>query len=160
MKLKSLEAYLVLRKRATELHKEGHTQTWIAQVLGVALPTVNRWIIAYRKEGEASIRHQPMGGSLPKLPVEQQAELVELLKDGAHAHGFEGDYWTSRRIADLIEQKFGVIYQPRTVRDLLQRLGFSYQVAAKKHYKQDEAKVQEWLNETLAELKKKPRSKT
>lgn len=159
MKLHSLNDYLALRRRATELYDQGHQQKWIAEVLGITPTTISRWLRAYRKDGEASIRHLPMGGSSSMLSVEQETKLVELLKHGAIAHGFEGDYWTCPRIVDLIENEFAVTYRPRSVGFLLKRLGFSYQVAAKKHYKQDEAKVQEWLSKELPDLKKKQNKK-
>ena len=44
---------------------------------------------------------------------------------GPQAAGFDSALWTCRRVAQVIEQTFGVSYQTDQVGRLLYRLGFS-----------------------------------
>jgi hypothetical protein len=40
------------------------------------------------------------------LGAKQLTRLVELLRQGAEAHGFLGDVWTRRRVAQLIKDEW------------------------------------------------------
>jgi len=63
-------------------------------------------------------------GVLP-AEVAQCAELIELLKAGAVAAGFESELWTLPRIGGLIDQRFGLRFAQSSVWRLLQRLGWT-----------------------------------
>jgi transposase len=56
---------------------------------------------------------------MPRLTAAQQAELPRLLARGAEAFGFLGKVWTSKRIATVIADEFGVRYHPDHVGRLL-----------------------------------------
>ena len=45
-----------------------------------------------------------------QLDDKDREQLVELLEDGAQAHGWETDLWVSKCIAALIENEFGIDY--------------------------------------------------
>lgn len=154
MKNKPQNHYTGLHNRCIELSKMGKSQTAIKAALGVSQSTISRWLKLYKEKGSASLEYPKMGGSKSKLNKEQEDGLKEMLKAGASAHGFEGDFWTQKRIADIIEQQYGIKYKKRSIGDVLKRLGFSYQKMEKKHYKKDEKKVQEWKDTRLPNLKK------
>jgi transposase len=150
-----LDDYMVLRRRAIELYQQGKTQKFIVQALGVSQPSVSRWIKAFKERGEASLARPQVGGSIRRLTPEQIEQLVKMLDEGAAHHGFEGNVWTRARVKELIERKFGVTYQVRTLSDLLRDLGYTLQKPDRRSYRQDPEKVREWRAQTLPELKKK-----
>jgi transposase len=49
------------------------------------------------------------------------------LARGAEALGWCGDVWTTRRVAKLIGDHFGVYYYPAHISRLLRRIGWSVQ---------------------------------
>jgi len=72
--------------------------------------------------------HQPNGlvprppsGARRRLSDSQLSHLEKLLLQGATAHGYPNQLWTSGRVAQLIERHFGVEYHPDYVRQLLRR---------------------------------------
>ena len=68
---------------------------------------------------------KPVPGRPPKLSARQRQGLVQCLLKGAVAFGFATDLWTCPRIAQLIEQRYGVHYHVDAIPRLMASLGFS-----------------------------------
>ena len=58
------------------------------------------------------LRRRTAPGSASRLSDEQREQLRAALAKGAPAFGFVGDVWTTKRIAALIKELFGVSYHP------------------------------------------------
>jgi len=151
-----LDDYMVFRRRAIELFQQGKSQKYIYEALGVSQSTVSRWISEFKTKGEASLERPKIGGSNRKLTPRQVKQLTTMLDEGAEHHGFEGNLWTRARVKDLIERQFGVVYQVRSMSDLLRDLGYTLQKPDRRSYRQDPQKVKQWREETLPALKKSP----
>src|SRR5688572_14163930 len=100
------------RLRALELHEDGWTGKAIAAALGVSKSAVSQSLARGRVGGPEALRAQPPPGRVPRLTVEQRAELPRLLARRAEAFGYLGEVWTSKRVAAVIAEEFGVRYPP------------------------------------------------
>jgi transposase len=58
------------------------------------------------------------------LNPEQRQLLIHYLEQGAIEHGFPADRWTQARIAELIEDKFGIAFCPFHVGRILAAEGW------------------------------------
>lgn len=74
--------------------------------------------MARQSEG---LRAKPASGAKRRLTDSQLCDLERLLLQGATAHGFANQLWTSARVAQLIQRRFGVKYHPDYARRLLRR---------------------------------------
>jgi len=144
------------RLRAWELHQQGWPQTRIAEALGVTQGAVSQWLHRAALQGVAALRDHPAPGARPRLGPEQRTQLVALLLEGAEAFGFRGEVWTCRRVAQVIDEQFGVHYHPAHVSRLLQQLGWSPQKPLVRASQRDDAAVAAWYTERWPALKKKP----
>jgi transposase len=88
------------------------------------------------------------------LNPDQLAQLVDLLGQGAQAHGFLGDVWTRRRVAQLIQEQFAISYHPTHVGRLLRQIGWSPQKPIVRATQRDEAAIAAWYNQRWPALKK------
>jgi transposase len=127
--------------------------------LGVTQGAVSQWVRRATTQGVAALRAHPAPGAAPLLSTEQHALLVALLLEGAEAFGFRGAVWTSRRVAQLIEDQFGVRYHPAHVRRLLGQLGWSPQRPIVRASQRDEAAIAAWRAERWPALKKSANAK-
>jgi transposase len=141
--------------RAYELAQAGWTQSAIAEALGVTQPAVSKWL-AKAAAGSEALRARKSPGRPVKLTAAQRATLVTLLTQGAEAHGFDGDVWTSARVATLITQQFGVTLCDRQVRRLLHQLGWSRQTPLRRAEQRDDEAIQRWARDRWPTLKKSP----
>jgi transposase len=143
------------RLRAWELHQLGWLQKDIAMALGVSKGAVSQWLKRGRAGGVAALKAQPRPGVPPKLAAEQRAQVPALLARGAEAFGFRGDVWTCKRVAQVIQQVFGVRYHPEHVRRLLRGVGWSRQQPIERAAQRDEQAIKHWYDERWPALKKK-----
>lgn len=147
------------RMRAWELHEQGWKQKDIATALGVSEGAVSQWFKKARTQGVQALRHQPAPGATPKLNPQQRAQLPALLSKGAEAFGFRGQVWTTERVAQMLQQEFGVSYHPAHCSRLLRSLKWSQQKPIQKATQRDEAAIEQWKEQRWEELKKKRKTK-
>jgi transposase len=137
-------------KRNLSLHE-------IARRLGCHASSVMRWRNAFRAKGAEGLKAKPASGRPPKLRAQQKQRLVRLLAQGAMAHGYRTELWTTQRIADLIEQRLGVRYHRNHVGKLLHQVGWSHQKPERRAVERDEAAIQTWKQTVWPRVKKTPR---
>lgn len=139
---------LARRITALLLFADGYRITGAAELLGITRQTVYAWLRALMLEGLESLHYRKSPGRPGRLTKTQKRELVDLIKAGPQAAGFETACWTALLVQQLIERKFGVLYSRHYVCELLHNLGFSYQKAAfvADHLDADARRI--WLEET------------
>ena len=131
------------RRHAVSLLHQGESPTLVARILGVHRVTLYRWLRQEQQPG--GLAAKPHHGQTPHLSDPQLHQLERLLLQGAKAHGWPNDLWTTRRIADLIRRRFGVTYHPDHVgRFLHTRLRWSCQKPRRQARERDETEIDRW----------------
>jgi transposase len=116
----------------------------IAQILKLHVKTIHEWVrlfLCYGLRG-APRRHSP--GRPSKLTKSQKEELTRLLEAGPSAAGYSAGGWRSPLVQQLIQDRFGVLYNVFYLAQLLKDLGFSWQKAKFVSDHLDEAKRRHW----------------
>jgi transposase len=137
-------------KRNLSLHE-------IARRIGCHASSVLRWRNAFWSKGPEGLKAKPASGRPPKLSSQQKQRLVRLLAQGAVAHGYRTELWTTQRIADLIAQRLGVRYHRNHVGKLLHQVGWSHQKPERRAIERDEAAIATWKQTVWPRVKKTPR---
>ena len=89
-----------------------------ARRVGVSPANSSRWAHAWNDAGVDGLRPSFGGDRPPKLSDEQSAEPCEILE--------EGQPWTPRAIHTLIEERYGVTYDPAHLSRKLRASGMHY----------------------------------
>lgn len=142
------------RQRAIELLKQGLATGEVARRIGVNRRSVRRWHHDGQVGGEAALAPKPARGTPAKLSPEQKSELARALLEGAKAAGFDSALWTGRRIAALIQKRFGVAYHERYVLRLLRALDFTPQRPQPVAREQNPQAKTRWLHGQWPAIKK------
>lgn len=142
------------RLEAARLFTAGVSQAEVARRLGVSPASANRWHQSWRQQGKAGLARRGPPGVRPRLRPAQLRQLERLLLAGPMAAGYGTDLWTLPRIAQLIEQRFGVKYHPGHIWHLMRKLGWSCQKPAKRAKERDEEAIQRWLSERWPRIKR------
>lgn len=144
------------RRRAVKLLGEGWLVKDVAAALGVSRQSVSTWKNAAGSRGARSkaLAGKPQHVPQCRLSSKQQAELVKLLRAGPRKAGFATDLWTTRRIAEMVEKRFGVSYHPSHLGRLLHQLGFSCQKPQRRAREQNAEAVKGWREREWVRLKK------
>jgi transposase len=130
----------------------------IATLLGVDDQTVRAWRRRYGKGGRAALASGKSTGRPVKLNNDQRQQLLALLIQGPAACGYGEAYlWTTRLIARLIEDRFGVSHHHDHVGVILHELGWSPQVPARRARERDEPRIAAFKDQLWPALLKKAR---
>jgi transposase len=155
---RDFDALEARRLKAARLLKQGATQADVARKLGVHRQSVYRWQLALEKSGPKGLKKAGRAGRKPKLSDAQLRMIENALKEGPEALGYETGLWTIHRVADLIERRFGVTYNPSQVWRILRGLGWSCQRPSGRALERDEEAIRRWKRERWPALKKTPKS--
>lgn len=103
----------------------GYSVEESAKMVGVTKMTGYYWQNSWNKNGYNGIKPDFEGGRPSKLTDSQKEELIKILKTSNEL--------TAKEIHELIQNKFGIMYDIKHVRKLMKKLGIHYL----KRYKQD-----------------------
>jgi transposase len=145
------------RRRAVELLQQGQSPFEVAQAVGCDRRSVRRWSAAFRKRGAPALKARAASGRPPRLDTKAKGRLEKTLLRGAVAAGFPTDLWTCPRVAQLIEEHFGVTYHVDHICRLLHGLGWSPQKPQRRAIERDEEEIRRWVKKEWPRIRKKPR---
>jgi transposase len=140
-----------IRKNIIRLSKQGKSNVEIAEILDVSLRHVQNTKKLYADGGIAGIKPKTRGRQIGEkriLTPGQEEEIQSLIVEKVPEQlKLPGCMWTRENIRELIRQKYKIEMALSTLGYYLSRWGFSVQRPAKRAYKQDEKKIDAWLNE-------------
>ena len=144
------------RRRLAVAHvNQGWKQQDVAAFLGVSTRAVGTWMAAYRASGDDGLKGKPHPGAKPKLSRRQERSVLSWLAKSPRAFGYETDLWTTRRLAEVIERKYGVRFNSNYLAEWLARRGYSPQKPETKAVERDNPAVARWLAEDWPRIKKR-----
>jgi len=101
----------------------GITQSQVARRYGVSRTTASRWQRSIVQKGMDGLRKRRATGRPSRLTADQVDAIRQMYFEGAAAHGFSRDRWTTGRLAEAIERKFAVRYDQDHVGRLMHKFG-------------------------------------
>jgi transposase len=140
------------RKRALRLLRQEKTPRYVARKVGATERSVRRWQQQAQVVQPKAAQRFP--GRPARLSEEQVAQLKVTLLAGALAQGYDEDYWTLARIAQLIWKLFTVRYKSSSVWRLLRRVGWSCQKLQRRSFGGDQEAIARWRRSTWYRIKK------
>lgn len=144
------------RLKAARLLKRGLRPAEVARRLGVHRQSVGRWQQQLAREGLAGLKKAVRAGRRPKLTAEQLLDLEEELIRGPRTWGYATELWTTQRVADVIQRRFGVRYHRDHVGRVLAQMGWSCQQPVGRAKERNEARIRRWKRVAWPRIKKKP----
>jgi transposase len=106
---------------ATDRHL---TSAEIAALVFRSHDTVERVLHRFENEGLDAVPRRHGGGPAPVLTRDAEDELVRVIEDDPHAHGFASANWTTSLLATHLAQSLGISVSLETVRVALHRRGY------------------------------------
>ncbi len=143
------------RQLAVRRVTEGWTQSKVAAFLGVHPRTVAAWCARHRCDPVHGLDAKPHPGQKPRLTQEQEDIVLSWFSRSATDFGFPNELWTAGRVAQLIQQQFGVRFHPHYVCAWLAQRRITPQKPERQARERDPAKIAHWLAHDWVEVKKK-----
>ena len=140
---------------AVLLNHDGNSSGEIARVLHSPRSCITEWLKNYEGHGHIGLLEGHHTGRPCGLSEKQKIELSDIVDSGPVAYGFLSGVWTAIMIGRVIRDEFGIDYDPRHVRRILDELDFSLQRPKKLLKKADPEKQNRWVRYTYPKMKKK-----
>ena len=145
------------RKRALKLLDAGYSLNEVGRLIGCNASSVMRWRDARRHGGAKALRVRFSPGRPWKLDQDDRRKLVKILLKGPLKSGYTTNLWTTARIAQVIENEFGVEYHRDHVGRLMHQLKWSSQKPERRALERDEMAIEDWKKSQWPRIKKKLR---
>lgn len=118
------DADVARRMLALALVLEGKSRGEAARSCGMDRQILRDWVHRYNAEGLKGLRNRVAPGAKPRLSLEQQREVAELVRQGPDLVEHGVVRWRRIDLSRVIEQRYGIKLAERSVGALLRRLGF------------------------------------
>ena len=136
--------------------EEGYSIQEVAAFLGVDDSSVRRWVALFRRGGIQGLVARPVSGRPCKLNYVQEKIVRRWLSENPMDHGFATELWTAPRLAQLIEQEWGIRFHPDYLTTWLRGRGLSPQKPRRRARERDDRAVERWLRRDWPRIKKMP----
>jgi transposase len=135
------------RKAAVRAVRElGYGPELVAHLLGFSPSCIYEWLNCYDQGGYSALETGKAPGAVPIITPAMDAWLKQtVLESTPDQHGYDTVLWTSRILADLLNNNFGITVSEATVSLHLKQLGLSYRFSGNSRCRK-KPKVNKWLN--------------
>jgi transposase len=155
MRPKGTAGELEVRRRiAARLPGQGVGIREVSRFVGASSSSVKRWKDAWNAGGFEALRPKPSAGREAYLSEADRQDLLEILRQGPVAAGYNTQQWTCPRVCEVIEYHFGVQYHVDHVWRVLHALGWTCQKPEQRARERNEAAIEQWRNRDWPRIKK------
>ena len=112
---------------------DGMSRTEAARLGGMDRQTLRDWVHRFNEHGPDGLKDDWYKGPSAWLTAEQLSALAQIVETGPDQAKDGVVRWRRIDLKRVIEEQFGVVYQERSVGDILHRLGFSHISARPRH---------------------------
>ena len=148
----------ILRKKAVEaIVIHGISKKQASITFGFSRSSIWKYLKEYKIYKEESFRYKKRGvkvGTRSKISKNQEEELKsKILSHTPDELGMDYTLWNSKVVQEYIESNYLYQYNRRSIRKIMNRLGFTSQKPIKLAYQRNPEKIKEWLTVTYPEIK-------
>ena len=132
----------------------GFTVTNVAIAYGTTRSTIHRWLARFHEEGDNGLNRRAVPGRPRKLMKVDAAGLTKIVLSPASEYGFETDFWTTRRLIQVVRSEYGVLISKQTMMRRLHEAGLTYQKPERQYFELSEEKRQDWRRKELPKIRR------
>jgi transposase len=144
-----------IRERAVQaVLKEGLSVTIVSQAFGTDRSTIHRWLTRYDSDREMGLVRRPVPGRPRKLTELDPTSLQSIVLAPASHYGYETDFWTTRRLRQVIWAEFRVRISKQTILRRLHEAGLTYQKPEREYFELSEEERQAWVVSEVPKIRR------
>jgi transposase len=154
-------AYSTLEIRERAVHavlEEALPVTVVARAFGTDRSTIHRWLARFQEAGgNHGLLRRPVPGRPRKLEDLDPESLKTIVLAPASQYGYETDFWTTRRLIQVIAAEFGMSISKWTVLRRLHEAGLTYQKPEREYFELSQEERQAWVRSEVPKIRRSVR---
>lgn len=118
--------------------------------------TLHRWCERHRSgdRKDFSVLERKTGSGRPNLLNEDhREELNAVVLKPASSFGYETDFWTCRRLIQVVKQNLDIVISQPTMWRLLRDMGLTYQKPERRYFEASDAERKKWIRHQVPRIK-------
>lgn len=135
---------------------QGWKQKDVAAFLGVSLKAVGKWVAAHKAGGDEALASKLHSGAKPKLSKRQERSVLSFLAKKPQAFGYKTDLWATKRLAEVIQKRYGIRFHSNYLAAWLRQRGYSPPKPQLEAKERKSPAIARWVAEDWPWIKKKP----
>lgn len=128
--------------------------TVVAKAYDTDRSTVHRWLARFDSQGDAGLARRPVSGRPRKVASLNTEALRKIVLAPASDYGYETNFWTTRRLIQVIGSEFQVVLSKQTVLRRLHEAGLTYQKPEREYFELSEEERQEWVRSEVPKIRR------
>lgn len=152
MKKSHLKLEVKLKAVNAIVHKN-QTIAQVAKTLDVDYTTVHRWIVKSKNSASLARTQNPKSGRQSKLLGKDLKAVLRILKRPATKYNYLTDFWTTRRLGQVIKKELGISVSRMSIFRSLVSLKQSYKTPETRYYEADSKEQEIWLLKMVPKIK-------
>jgi transposase len=153
-KLSHSQSEYIRVQAVKQVRLENKSPEEVIKTFGLHRTNIYKWLRWYDAAGFDGLKSSKSKGPAPKMSLKQELQLSKLLLKSPLQLKFDYALWTIDMIAELISQKYNIIYSKVQVGRLMKKLGLSRQRPLERAMQQDPKKVEDWLSRQYPSIKR------
>ena len=151
---KSLETLRIIAVR--RVVEGGEKPSEVMLSLGLCRTSIYPWIRAHRKKGAAALLMRKACGPKQKLSEKQRQQVRRwIIGKDPRPYSFDFGLWTRKIVAQLIEERMGLVMKLTAIGRLLASLDITPQKPLRRAYERDPKSVRKWIEQDYPLLKQR-----
>jgi transposase len=132
----------------------GLTVTEAARAFGTDRSTIHRWLSRFLADSKNGLKRKRGSGRPRKLVGLDAGALIDIVLAPATEFGYETDFWTTRRLIQVVGKEHGVVVSKWTLLRRLHEAGLSYQKPEREYFELSEEERAEWRRTELPKIRR------
>lgn len=116
--------------------------------------TIHRWLVRFNEDSANGLLRREGSGRPRKLRKLDHAQLKEIVLSPASDYGYETDFWTTRRLVQVIYSTFAVRLSKQTILRRLHEAGLTYQKPEREYFELSEEERREWVRREVPRIRR------
>ena len=144
-----------MRVRAVQAVKNGQPVSQVAKSYQTNATTIYRWIKKYDETGsEEGLVRKPGSGRPRKLKDIDPDQLKDIILQPASNFGYETDFWTCKRLRDVLVETCKISVSKWTIWRRLREANITYQKPERQYYEASQEQRDSWMDTELPRILK------
>lgn len=144
------------RVRAVNAILNGQRKVDVAMAYQIDYSTLHRWCERHQSgdREDFSILERRTGSGRPHLlNDDHRKELNAFVLKPASSFGYETDFWTCRRLIQVVKQNLHIAISQPTMWRLLRDMGLTYQKPERRYFEANDAERKKWIRYQVPRIK-------
>jgi len=132
----------------------GFAITDVAIAYHVTRSTIHRWLARFYEDGGDGLNRRAVSGRPRKLMEVDAAGLKTMVLAPASDYGFETDFWTTRRLIQVVRSEYGILISKQTMMRRLHEAGLTYQKPERQYFELSQEERRDWRRKVLPKIRR------